>query len=127
MLAACVSTGLTGSSSVSNELFAKVLQHESGGQCPARRGTSGEIGPMQVMPATARGYGYKGKLSALNSRSDNCAKGIALGRRILGDCLTKAKGSWKWAVVCYNAGPGALQRRHIPRSTQQYLRAIDLN
>ena len=43
-----------------------VIRMESGGRCEAR-GRAGELGPLQIKPATARGIGYRGPISGLRS------------------------------------------------------------
>ena len=51
---------------------------ESKGRCNAR-GRAGELGPLQIKPATARGLGYRGSASALAT----CGAGLEWGMRHL--------------------------------------------
>lgn len=51
---------------------------ESKGRCNAR-GRAGELGPLQIKPATARGLGYSGPASALAT----CGAGLEWGMRHL--------------------------------------------
>lgn len=52
--------------------------HESKGRCNAR-GRAGELGPLQIKPATARGLGYSGPASALQT----CGAGLEWGMKHL--------------------------------------------
>jgi soluble lytic murein transglycosylase-like protein len=54
------------------------IRQESGGRCNAR-GAAGELGPLQILPATARGLGYRGPVSALAT----CGAGLEWGMRHL--------------------------------------------
>lgn len=54
------------------------IRHESGGRCNAR-GRAGELGPLQIKPATARGLGYSGPTGALAT----CGAGLEWGMRHL--------------------------------------------
>jgi soluble lytic murein transglycosylase-like protein len=54
------------------------IRHESGGRCNAR-GSAGELGPLQIKPATARGLGYRGPAGALAT----CGAGLEWGMRHL--------------------------------------------
>lgn len=53
-------------------------QVESRGNCHAR-GRAGELGPLQIKPATARGLGFRGPVAALRS----CGAGLQWGMRHL--------------------------------------------
>ena len=55
-------------------LAVAVSQVESRHRCNAV-GRSGERGPIQILPATARGLGYRGSASGLT----NCAEGLEMG------------------------------------------------
>lgn len=54
------------------------IRLESGGRCNAR-GRAGELGPLQIKPATARGLGYSGPVGALAT----CGAGLEWGMRHL--------------------------------------------
>ncbi len=59
-----------------------VIRMESGGRCEAR-GRAGELGPLQIKPATARGIGYRGPISGLRS----CTAGLDIGMKHLAMAL----------------------------------------
>lgn len=73
-----------------------ITQQETGYNCRAV-GSAGELGAMQVKPATARGVGVHGNLR-------DCATGIEAGMRYLRQALTKAGGSWTGAAALYQGG-----------------------
>lgn len=60
------------------------VRHESGGRCNAR-GRHGELGPLQIKPATARGLGYSGSAAALAT----CGAGLEWGMRHLAAAMRK--------------------------------------
>lgn len=68
----------------------------------APRGSSGEIGMMQVMPKTGKGMGYSEK------DLSNPTKNIEAGIRYLKEGLDATKNDPKLAAVYYNGGPGAV-------------------
>jgi soluble lytic murein transglycosylase-like protein len=78
-----------------------VARTESGLRCRAV-GRHGELGPFQIKPATARGIGYRGSASALNS----CGAGITWGIRHLMIGYRKC-GSTSGAAALHNGGLGA--------------------
>jgi len=67
----------------------KVAKIESGFNCSAQ-GKAGELGPLQIKPATARLIGYAGTISALKS----CGAGLEWGIRHLAMAI-RAGGVWK--------------------------------
>ena len=67
----------------------KVAKIESGFNCSAE-GKAGELGPLQIKPATARLIGYAGAISALKS----CGAGLEWGIKHLAMAI-KAGGVWK--------------------------------
>ena len=69
----------------------------------APRGSSGEIGMMQVMPKTGLGLGYDEK--KLSNPNQNIKAGIAY----LKQGLQAADNSPELAAIYYNGGPGALE------------------
>jgi hypothetical protein len=76
----------------------KVAKIESGFNCTAQ-GKAGELGPLQIKPATARLIGYEGAIAALKS----CGAGLEWGIRHLAMAI-KAGGVWKhnqglWAKI----------------------------
>lgn len=70
-------------------LALKVVQIESGFDCNAQ-GSAGELGPLQIKPATARLIGYRGTESALRS----CGAGLEWGMKHLA-LAVRAGGVWK--------------------------------
>ncbi len=78
-----------------------VVRLESNMRCQAR-GRHGELGPMQIKPATARGLGYTGPASALNS----CGAGLEWGMRHLAVAYQRC-GSAAGAAALHNRGLGA--------------------
>jgi hypothetical protein len=90
-----------------------------------KNGTSGEIGLMQVMPATAKGMGF----SVEDLRDP--AKNIEIGLTYLKQGLDKF-GDPMLAVAGYNAGHDHPyftdpENRSLPDSTKEYLREINQN
>lgn len=75
-----------------------VARIESGLRCQAR-GRAGELGPLQIKPATARGLGYSGPTSALNS----CGAGLEWGMRHLAAAYRRC-GSHAGAAALHNRG-----------------------
>lgn len=101
---------------VDPDLVLRVIHQESRGN-PNAVSPKGARGPMQLMPATARGLGVD-----LNDQFDNVRGGVKYLKQQL-----DAFGDPSLALAAYNAGPGAV-RRHggIPpyAETQNYVRAI---
>lgn len=77
------------------------IRLESGGRCNAR-GRHGELGPLQIKPATARGLGYTGPISALAT----CGAGLEWGMRHLALAYRKCG-----HVALHNVGLGGSCRR----------------
>lgn len=75
-----------------------VARVESNMRCQAR-GRAGELGPLQIKPATARGLGYSGPASALNS----CGAGLEWGMRHLAVAYKRC-GSAAGAAALHNRG-----------------------
>ncbi len=78
-----------------------VARVESNMRCQAR-GRAGELGPLQIKPATARGLGYSGPASALNS----CGAGLEWGMRHLAVAYKRC-GSAAGAAALHNRGLAA--------------------
>jgi hypothetical protein len=101
-----------------------VASHESGGFAPdvisgTRRGTSGEIGVMQLMPATAKGLGIADPFD-VTQNIDGGVRNLASNFRTFH--------SWPQAIMAYNAGEGAVKSGRVPQSTRNtYLPAIIKN
>ncbi len=69
---------------------------------PDAIGTAGEVGLMQVMPATAVMLGFRGTLAELADPATN----VRLGIRYLGDAWFLARGDLCTALMKYRAGHG---------------------
>lgn len=78
-----------------------VARVESNMRCQAR-GRAGELGPLQIKPATARGLGYTGPAAALNS----CGAGLEWGMRHLAVAYRQC-GSAAGAAALHNRGLAA--------------------
>lgn len=78
-----------------------VARIESNMRCQAR-GSHGELGPLQIKPQTARGLGYTGPVSALNS----CGAGLEWGMRHLAIAYQRC-GSAAGAAALHNRGLAA--------------------
>lgn len=70
---------------------------------PNARGSAGEIGLMQIKPATARGLGYSGSAAGLFNPETN----IKFGMKYLGMAHKLGGGSTCGTILKYNAGHGA--------------------
>jgi soluble lytic murein transglycosylase-like protein len=98
-----------------------VVTVESGWRVHAR-GSSGERGLMQLMPATARRFGGAGNL--YNPRHN-----MRVGTRYLHWCYRRARGNVAATIGCYNRGPGlmwswsknAITRRYVGK-VRRYMR-----
>lgn len=78
-----------------------VARVESNMNCAAR-GRAGELGPLQIKPATARGLGYSGPTSALRS----CGAGLEMGMRHLAAAYRRC-GTVAGAARLHNHGLAA--------------------
>ncbi|HTE62697.1 MAG TPA: transglycosylase SLT domain-containing protein [Solirubrobacteraceae bacterium] len=78
-----------------------------------RRSSAGALGIAQIMPATARGWGVDplDPIAALNVAAKNMARYV------------KQFGSYRDALVAYNAGPGRVGGA-LPAETQNYIQTI---
>src|SRR5215472_9809818 len=85
---------------------------------------AGAIGPMQVMPKTAAGYGVG--LPALRDPQTN----LAVGRQYVADQYQRFGGDLDAPAAAYNAGPGRAEQflasgrnpAVLPAETQQYIK-----
>lgn len=83
------------------ELALAVATHESGLRCQVR-GAAGELGPLQIKPATARMIGYRGATHDLNS----CGAGVEWGLRHLALAYRRC-GTYTGAARLHNRGLGS--------------------
>lgn len=90
------------------ELATAVVQIESNFN-PRKRGSAGEIGLMQVKPATARMMGYKGSVKALYDPDTN----IRFGMKYLAKAQELGGGGTCGTILKYNAGHAATRMNPI--------------
>lgn len=101
---------------VPEELFARLVQQESGWN-PNARSHKGAFGLAQLMPATAR---------ALGVDPSNPYENLDGGARYLARQF-RAFGSWRLALAAYNAGPDAVKKHGgVPpyKETKNYVKVI---
>ncbi|MEM1377678.1 MAG: transglycosylase SLT domain-containing protein [Pseudomonadota bacterium] len=79
---------------------------------PNARGAAGEIGLMQLRPATARLVGYSGSTNDLFKPETN----IAYGMKYLGQAHELAGGDMCGTILKYNAGHGAKSMNPISQA-----------
>lgn len=101
-----------------SETFAlRVAKIESGMKCGAV-GRRGEVGPLQILPSTARSIGYK------NIRQASCQIKVDAGMKYLARCYHAAGGNWRRAAACHNAGEASLRWRRYPASVNRYVSKV---
>lgn len=84
---------------------------------PRARGRAGEIGLMQIMPATARGIGYRGKMSNLYRPDTN----LYWGMKYLGEAYKRAGGNTCGTIMRYNGG---LYAKRLSANAARYCRRV---
>jgi hypothetical protein len=102
---------------VPDSVLDRLIQQESGGN-PNAHGKAGEIGLAQIKPSTAAQYGVTPEALWHPEVNREVAK------RYLGSLVDHYHGNLQLAVAAYNAGPGNVDRGHIPASTHNYVRNI---
>ncbi|WP_127522862.1 transglycosylase SLT domain-containing protein [Mesorhizobium sp. Z1-4] len=85
-----------------------VIRIESNFRANAR-GRAGEVGLMQIKPATARAMGYSGSVKGLYNPETN----IKYGMKYLGQARKLGDGSVCGTILKYNAGHGAKRMNRI--------------
>jgi len=93
-------------------IFERQIQQESGFN-PSARSPAGAMGIAQFMPATARGLGVN---------PNNPTQALDGAAKLMANYVRKY-GSYKNALVAYNAGPGRVGGP-LPAETQNYIRTI---
>lgn len=78
---------------------------------PRARGRAGEVGLMQIKPATARGIGYRGSTKALYDPETN----IEWGMKYLAGAHQRANGDLCGTILRYNAGHYAKRMNPVSR------------
>lgn len=76
---------------------------------PSARGRAGEVGLMQIKPATARSMGYSGSVKGLYDPETN----IRYGMRYLGQAHQLGGGDTCGTILRYNAGHAAKRMNKI--------------
>jgi soluble lytic murein transglycosylase-like protein len=79
---------------------------------PNVRGSAGEVGLMQIKPATARGLGFRGSVKALYDPETN----IRFGMKYLGEARRLGDGTTCGTILKYNAGHGAKRMNKVSRA-----------
>ncbi len=96
---------------VPEQLAFAVIQVESNYRVDAR-GRAGEVGLMQIKPATARMMGYSGGAQGLYDPETN----IRFGMKYLGKARQLSDGSTCGTILKYNAGHGAKRMNPVSRN-----------
>ncbi|GAB4576700.1 MAG: lytic transglycosylase domain-containing protein [Roseibium sp.] len=78
---------------------------------PRARGSAGEVGLMQIKPATARGLGYRGSTKALYNPETN----LEWGMKYLAGAHKRANGDLCGTILRYNAGHYAKRMNPVSR------------
>jgi len=78
---------------------------------PRARGSAGEVGLMQIKPATARGIGYRGSTKALYDPATN----LEWGMKYLAGAHKRANGDLCGTILRYNAGHYAKRMNPVSR------------
>jgi soluble lytic murein transglycosylase-like protein len=103
---------------VPTELAMAVVRIESNFQ-PMAKGSAGEIGLMQIKPATAKLMGYKGRASGLYDPETN----IRYGMKYLAGANELGDGKLCRTILKYNAGHGAKRMNPV---SQRYCNKVEL-
>ncbi len=92
------------------DLAHAVVQVESNFN-PKARGAAGEVGLMQIKPATARMMGYKGSVKSLYDPETN----IKFGMKYLAEAHELGGGQTCGTILKYNAGHGAKRMNPVSK------------
>lgn len=98
-------------------LALRIAKAESGIRCNVV-GSHGEVGPLQILPSSARALGYR------NIRGASCRTKTDAGMKHLALCYRGAHGDWHRAAACHNAGVASLRWRHYPARVNHYVRMV---
>ncbi len=79
---------------------------------PNVTGRAGEVGLMQIKPATARGMGYSGSTKALYDPDTN----IRWGMKYLAGAISRSDGTTCGTILKYNAGHFAKRMNPVSRN-----------
>jgi len=103
---------------VPSELAMAVVRIESNFQ-PMAKGSAGEIGLMQIKPATAKLMGYGGRASGLYDPETN----IRYGMKYLAGAHELGDGKLCRTILKYNAGHGAKRMNPV---SQRYCNKVEM-
>lgn len=101
------------------EFALSVARHETGGKggrC-GLRGSQGEVGPLQILPSTARGMGYRGVSGA------TCEAQTDAGMAHLAYCYRRTATQWL-AAACHNQGISVAHGKSVKASARRYANAV---
>lgn len=94
-----------------------IARQESNLSCN-RVGSHGERGPLQILPSTARGLGFK------NIRSASCQTQIDAGMKHLALCYHGMKGDRWLAAGCHNQGLRTVSTRRLSSAARRYANSV---
>ncbi len=108
-----------------------VITNESGYRAGVR-GSRGEVGLMQILPATARSIARQTGLGGVAGLSGSQLvrylsvprNNLRVGLAYLNWCYGKANGDVGATIGCYNAGPGNMWRWNRIAVTRNYVRRV---
>lgn len=98
------------------EFAIQVAKKETGVQC-GKVGSSGERGPLQILPSTASQMGYKG------IRKASCAEQTDAGMAHLAECYRGVGGNRWYAAACHNQGFSAISGK-VRKRAKQYANSV---
>jgi soluble lytic murein transglycosylase-like protein len=98
------------------ELALQVAEKETGVQC-GKVGSSGERGPLQILPSTARQLGYK------NIRKASCSEQTDAGMKHLAKCYRGMGGNRWFTAACHNQGFSAISGR-VKKQAKRYANSV---
>ena len=98
------------------EFALQVAKKETGVQC-GKVGSSGERGPLQILPSTARQLGYK------NIRKASCAEQTDAGMAHLAECYRGVGGNRWYAAACHNQGFSAISGK-VRKRAKRYANSV---
>jgi len=98
------------------EFAIQVAKKETGVQC-GKVGSSGERGPLQILPSTASQMGYKG------IRKASCAEQTDAGMAHLAECYRGMGGNRWYAAACHNQGFSAISGK-VRKRAKRYANSV---
>jgi soluble lytic murein transglycosylase-like protein len=98
------------------EFALQVAKKETGVQC-GKVGSSGERGPLQILPSTASQMGYKG------IRKASCAEQTDAGMEHLAKCYRGMGGNRWFTAACHNQGFSAISGK-VKKRAKRYANSV---